>query len=219
MPKQTYAKKSLPLMTILIYISLIAGAGTYFLPVIRVNLPPLGEKSWSVQDVVGPVVQRITLSQNKGEAKTASIKLDHDFFKVVSDVSPKNPQTSAPRKISPTYILGALVPVALLASYLFLIVGLFLAALKTAFPFVVSSAIAAGTAIYALLGTFYLGSAAERAFSNAVSRASEGVLGVITKNFVVQLTVQPSVGLFLLAILMSLAFVAALYRSNQRAFS
>lgn len=219
MPKQAYAKKSLPLMTILIYVSLIAGAGTYFLPVIRVNFPPFGEKSWSVQDVVGPVVQRMTFSQNQGGGKSASVNLDRDFFKVVSDVSPKNPGTSAPQKISPTYILGALVPVALLASYLFLIAGLFLAVLKPAFPFAVSSALAAGTAIYALLGTFYLGSAAERAFSNAVSKAGEGVLGVITKNFVVQLTVQPSVGLFLLAILMSLSFVAALYRSNQRAFS
>ena len=211
MPKQAYAKKNLSLFTILIYACLIAGAGTYFLPVIRVNLPPLGEKSWSIQDIVGPIFQKMAPSQQK----TGSVKLDRDFFELVNKVAPKDSKTSAPKKISITYILGALVPVALLASYVFLFAGLFLAGLKNAGALVFSSAAAAITAIYALLGTFYLGAAAERAFTNAVAKAGEGVLGVITKNFAVKLTVQPSVGLYLLAVLMSLCFVTSLYRNNE----
>ena len=38
--------------TVAIYIFLIAALGTYFLPVISVNLPVFGMKSWSVRDVV-----------------------------------------------------------------------------------------------------------------------------------------------------------------------
>lgn len=211
MPKQAYAKKNFPLMTLLIYVCLIAGAGTYFLPVIRVNLPPLGEKSWSVQDMVGPIFKKMAPS----DTKTQSTKLDRDFFKIVGEVTPRDSKTSAPKKLSPTYIFGALVPVSLLVSYVFLITSLFLAGLKKTSPLVFSSAIAAVTSIYALLGTFYLGAAAERAFTNAVEKASEGILGVITKNFEVRLTVEPSAGLFLLVILMTLCFISSWYRENR----
>ena len=212
MPRQAYAvKKNLLLPAILIYACLVAGVGTYFLPVIRVNLPPLGEKSWSVQDIVGPIVQRVTFQRGK----SGSVKMNRDFLEIVNKVSTQNSKTSAPQKISLTYIFGALVPIALLASYVFLIASFILTAFNQTKPLLFSTATAAVTAIYALLGTFYLGSAAERAFANAVSKASEGMLGVITKNFEVKLTVQPSIGLFLLAILMTLGFAASLFRNNE----
>lgn len=179
--------------TILIYVMLFTGLATVYMPMMQVQSPALGTKSWRVMDLVK------ALPKGGGEKKDPIIKVDYDFMDVLKKILPKNSKTDKPQKVSLTFILGILVPVALALTYALLILSLILAPVKKGpfFPWV--SGMSFLTAAYSLAGIFYLGLSAEKAFTDAVDKASQGLLGIITKNLVPEISLTPATGCYVLA--------------------
>ncbi|OGW85379.1 MAG: hypothetical protein A3C35_00880 [Omnitrophica bacterium RIFCSPHIGHO2_02_FULL_46_11] len=197
--------------TAAIYVFLVAVLGTYFLPIVGVNLPAFGRKSWGVRDIVKTIP--------KGTSKKADEKKQltpqYDFMDLVKEVSPRNPDNKTAVKVSPEFIFGAMVPVALALTYLFSVLGLLIASLRKGGLFVLTSALAFITAFYSLVGTYLLSQAAHRAFSDSVAKVAESPFGIIAKNLVQQITVQPDSGLYALVVLTGLVFVVGIYRLKQ----
>lgn len=200
--------------TIAIYVFLIGALGTYFLPIVSVTLPAFGNKGWSVRDVVTSIpIPKVGL---KATSQTEEkLTLDYDFIDLVKEVSPKNPETKATVKVSPEFIAGALVPVALALAYVLVLLCCFLAPLKKGAIFPSVSLLATACAAYALLGTYYLSQAAQRAFASSIARVEDSPFGIIAKNFVQQVTIQPETGLYALVVLTALVLVTGFYRRAQ----
>ncbi|MBI4358321.1 MAG: hypothetical protein HY584_03395 [Candidatus Omnitrophica bacterium] len=198
------------LLTAAIYVFLIAALGTYFLPIVGVTLPAFGKKTWSVRDVVSAVPKGAAEKEEKGKKLTP----DYDFLDIVKEISPKEPETKATSKISPEFILGALVPVALALAYVLSVLGLFVAFLRKGAVFFSVSALSAVCSVYALLGVFYLGQAAQRAFSDSLAKVEDSPFSMIAKNFVQQVTIQPENGLYALVLLTVIVFGLGVYRKN-----
>lgn len=201
------------LATVAIYVFLIAILGTYFLPIVSVNLPALGKKSWSVKDVVKTIPRGV--SRQKREQK--QLTPQYDFLDLVKEVSPRNPETKAPSRRSAQFILGALVPVALALTYLLALLSFFLAPLKKGAAFVFTSALTAICSSYALVGTFFLAQAAQRAFSSSLEKIADSPFSVIAKNFVREITIQPENGFLALVLLTVVVFGIGIYRRSLAA--
>lgn len=198
--------------SILIYIFLIGALGTFAMPVIRVSLPPLGEKAWSVLEVVKPVLQSAGgRRQKQGQMQ----KVDYDFVDILKEVLPHSAKTNQPRQLSATFLAGILVPIALLASYLLLLVLCCFPLMKRNVTLATAAIAAVLTSVYALAGTFYLGHAAQQSVQAAAEKAGSGILGMITKNLVQQISIRPDTGLYALAVLCALVYLTGLYRREK----
>ena len=198
--------KNFRLVPALITICLVVAAYTYWLPIIRVVVSPLGSKAWSVRDIVKVIPKGVFQP-----AKKPSFKIDFDFVDLVMKILPKNSQTQAPKKLSLTFIYCMLVPVALVIAYL----GVFLQFVmiffskgqvlqKTAGVTIVAS-------LYALIGTYYLGVQAQIAFTNAVERASQGTFGFVAKYLVQQTAVCAGAGAYTLLVATTLVFLTSFF--------
>lgn len=184
-------KSFLGFSTVLIYVLLFAGLATAYMPMLEVKSPPIGSKSFGVSDLIK------SLPKSTGEKKDPIIKVDYDFMDILKKILPKN-SSNEPKKFSLTFILGVLVPVALALTYFLLVISLLVAPIKKG-PFLSwVSGTAFFSSAYSLVGIFYLGLAAEKAFEDAVEKASGGLLGVITKNFIPELSITPDMGAYVL---------------------
>lgn len=194
--------------TIVIYLLLLAALGTAALPLLRVNMPPIGQTTVSLLDMGKSVVKLLPQSSTaeKESAWQFGKKPEFDFFELLEKVSPKDPQTQTPKKISVAFVLGALVPVALLLAYLLTALGLVLALIGGG-ALGWCAAVSVLCAVYAFGGTMYLGRAAEASFQASMTQAAEGVFGGIAKNFVPRLTIQPDSALYALVALTLVIFL------------
>lgn len=188
-----------------------AGAlATVFLPIIRVEIPPFGKKSWGVKDLVSSLPQAAAPEGKKSEAG-AEVKVEPDFFEVVKKLVPKGAEgPSGGAKISPTFILALLVPVSLLVAYGSAAVGLVLGLLRQGGVLRTFSGIAVLSSGYALAGTYYLSKAAGRAMNEGMASVGEKFLGIFTKDVLPQIALAPETGLFALLAATALAFGALL---------
>ena len=127
-------------------------------------------------------------------------------------VTPRDARTGQSEEMSAAFIAGILVPVALTLAYLFLFIGFLLTFLNRGT--LLSGITAAGllSAVYSLLGTHFLGISAQRAFEKAADQAGQGIFGLITRQFVQQVTIAPGAALYGLAGAFSLALIANLGR-------
>ncbi len=204
------ASNSFKIATGVIYLSLLAALGTYFLPLQSVTLPAIGKKSWSVQDIV----KSFPKGAVKGKAGR-KFDVNFDFMDFVKEITPKKAASGTPAKISPEFIFGALIPVALVLAYLFALLSLLLASVRNGSALIGTALISVISAGYVLVGTYYLSSAAQKAFSSSVAKVADSPFGVIAKNFVQEVSIQPETGLYALVGLTVLVLVVGLYRRNQ----
>ncbi len=209
------ASNSYKTATFVIYLFLFAALGTYFLPLQSIKLPALGKKSWSVQDIVKTLPKGAPKGKAGEEKKMGKFNTDFDFMDFVKEITPKKQATGAPVKISPEFIFGALVPVALILAYFFVVLSLFLTPIRKGSALIGSSLLSVLCSAYVLVGTYYLSSAAQRAFSSSLAKVEESPFGIIAKNFVQQVSIQPETGLYALVGLTVLVLVVGFYRRNQ----
>lgn len=200
--------------TIVIYLLLMAALGTYFLPLQSVMLPAVGKQSWSVRDIVKTIPKSIP-ARGQEEKAASGFKTDFDFMDFVKEISPKNQQTGTASKLSPEFLFGALMPVALVLAYLFVILSLFLAPIKRGSALIGAALISVISSAYVLVGTFYLSSSAQKAFSSSVAKVEDSPFGAIAKRFVQEVSIQPENGLYALVGLTALVLVVGFYRRNQ----
>ena len=199
------------LVTLFIYVSLVAVLITYLTPIVGVNLPAFGKKTFSVKDLV----RVIPKGAPKKEERPSKLSVNYDFMDLVKEISPRDPNTKNVVKVSPEFVLGAMVPIALACVYLLALVGLFLAPIKNSLGLFVTSALSVLFASYSVAGTYYLGKATEKAFSDSVSKLSGTPFASITQNFVQQVSVRPEYGLYLILILTILTLTLSWYRNMK----
>ncbi len=189
------------------YVFLIGALGTYFLPIISVKLPALGVKSWSVKDVVSVIPKLLPKGGGQKAEQKGKLSVNYDFNDLIKEISPKGEPGKGKAHVSKKIILGGLVPFALALAYLLAALSLILAVLKKCAAFFTASVATAACSVYALLGTYALAQAAQRAFSDSMSKVESSPFGAIAKNFVQQVKVQPETGLYVLAALTVLVVV------------
>lgn len=204
-------------ITVAIYVFLIGALATYFLPIMSVNLPALGKKSWSVKDMVGVIPKSLPKAGGQPAGQKEKLSINYDFGDLLKELSPKAEPGKGGAKISRKVLLASFVPVALALAYLLAIISLLLAAVKNAAGFFVSSAATAACSVYALAGTYLLAQRAQQAFSSSMAKVAESPFGAIAKNFVQQVSVQPETGLYALAVLTVLAFLLGSYQKGKLA--
>ena len=216
MPKtKLLTSNSYQVATIAVYLFLIGALGTYFLPLQSVTLPALGRHSWSVKDIV----KSLPKGAGKGQAGKAesgrSFDTNFDFMDFVKEITPKQKATGAPSKVSLEFIFGALIPVALVLAYLFVILSLLVVSLRQGSVLIATSLVAVISSAYVLFGTYYLSAAAQKAFSSSLAKVADSPFGAIAKNFVQEVSIQPETGLFVLVGLTALVLATGFYRRNQ----
>lgn len=199
--------------SVIIYLLLIAAIGTYFLPLQSITLPAIGKKSWSVQDIVKSFPKGAVKTEGKETGK--KFDADFDFMDFVKEITPKKQTTGTPAKISPEFLLGSLIPVALVLAYLFVVIGFLVASVKNGSALIASALLSVICSTYVLLGTYYLSSAAQKAFSSSLAQVEASPFGAIAKNFVQEITINPETGLYALVASTVLVLIAAFYRRNQ----
>ena len=205
------------IVVIATYVFLLGALGTYFLPVMSVNLPAFGKKSWSVKDIVSVIPKSLPKGGGQQPDKKGKLSIDYDFKDLIKEISPKAEPGKGATKISPQVVFGAFVPVALALAYLLAAVSLILAVLKKCAAFFTASVATAACSVYALVGTYLLAQAAQKAFSASMAKVESSPFGAIAKNFVQQVSIQPETGLYALTILTVLVFLIGVYRKDQPA--
>ena len=199
--------------TIFIYLFLIAALGTYFLPLQSVTIPAFGKKSWSVQDIVKSFPKGVSKKQAADKTEK-HFDVHFDFMDFVKEVTPKERATNAPSRVSQEFIFGALIPVALILTYFFVILSFLFSLFQKTSVLIASSFLSVICSAYVLIGTYYLSAAAQRAFSASLAKVEASAFGIIAKNFVQEISIQPETGLFALVGLTALVLVAATYRKS-----
>lgn len=207
------APNSLNVTTVLIYLLLLGALGTYALPLQSVTLPALGKKSWSVQGIIKSLPKGAGRKQEKTASKS-DFKMEYNFMDFLKEVSPKD-QTKTNVKISPEFVLGILVPISILLSYLFVILSLFVAPIKKGAALIGLTLVSAICSSYAVLGTYYLSAVAQKAFQSSLAKIEGSPFAMITKNLIQEVTIQPEKGLFILLAAAVLAAAVGFYRRNQ----
>lgn len=208
------SSKGTQISTVLIYLLLLGTLATYVLPLQSVTLPAIGKKSWSVQDVIKTIPQSASTKSQKEKTGGLDLKIDFDFMDFVKEIAPKG-ENKEQVKISPEFIFGALMPIALVLSYVFVILSLLVAASKKGAGLIGFTLGAAISAVYVLVGTFYLSQAAQRAFQSSMAKIEGSPFAAITKNFVQEVSIQPEYGLYTLVALTALTAAVGFYRRNQ----
>jgi len=198
--------------TVLIYVSLFAVLTTYMMPIVGIQIPAFGKKSFSVRDFAGAIPKGMP---SKKQAEHQKLTPNYDFMDLVKEISPRNPNTKAVVTVSPEFVLGAMVPVSLVLVYALTLVGLFIAPIRNASAFLLTSSLSVLFAGYVLAGTYFIGQSAQRAFSDSVSKLSDTPFAAITQKFIQQVSVQPDYGLYALLLLTILTLVLGLYRNTQ----
>ena len=193
-----------------VFAFLLAALATAWLPLIRIEVPPVGKKSLGIRDLVGSL-PKAARSQKSGEGASLKVKMDPDFFDVIEKVLPKkSPAGGAPAKVSPTFVLALLVPVSLAAAYLLALIEAALAALKQTGAFKTASLVALASSAYALVGTIYLSRVAQETVNQGIANAGEKLFGIFSKGVMPQITLAPDKGLYALLAASALVFVTGL---------
>ncbi len=177
-----------------------------------IQIPAFGKKSFSVRDFAQAIPKG--MPSQRGE-RPQKLSPHYDFMDLVKEISPRNPDTKAVVTVSPEFVLGAMVPVALVLVYGLTLVGLFIAPIRNASALLLTSSLSVLFAGYVLAGTYFIGQSAQRTFSDSVSKLSDTPFAAITQKFVQQVSVQPDYGLYALLLLTILTLVLGLYRNTQ----
>jgi len=199
--------------TAIIYLFLIGAIGTYFLPIVRVQVPVLGQVSWSVRDIVKTIPKGV----RSEEPRSKKLSAGFDFIDFVKEVVPKSAGAdgkTTPRQVA-GIIMAALTPIALLLAYLALLIGLFIAPLKKSGVFVFLSALATACTSYVYLSIYYFDGAAQKAFAQALSNVKDSPFFFVAQHLVQKVSIRPDTGLIVLLLLSAVIFLAVLVRMSR----
>jgi len=200
--------KTVILITLLF---LVGGLSTYAMPLIKVEVPPVVKEQWSAWSMTKSLPQMAT----KKESKWDAVKIDFDFMDVLVKILPKKEETGEGKKFSLTFLLGILVPVALMATYILLLLAFFVLLLRWTALLSFFSFLMMLTSLYSLVGTYYLGWRAQLAFQSAVEAKAGGFLGGVTKHMVREISLTPDWGLYLLFVFAFLIFIMSFLKARK----
>lgn len=204
----TAQKSSKGILVLLMYALLAGALWTYTQPMIRVHVPPLVSERWSPWEMTKDLPRALTQPKSQW-----GVKLDYDFMDVLWKLLPRDIQQE-PKKLSLPFILGILVPVFLMLTYLIVIFGFLMVYAEKEGAMHFFSGLGVLISGYALAGTYYMAKAAEKAFRDSVAETSQQFLGAVTKNFVQKIVVEPDQGLYAIFFIMFLIYAVQSIRKN-----
>ncbi len=214
MKERKQSRKGLGIVLLVTYVLMIAALGTYVLPVWRVEMKPLGSKSWSVHDLVKAMPKPALRRDAETDQKPSTRKKSFDFGDVLRNVS-RPAQPGDEKKISPTFVIGIFIPIALALTYLLVLLGLFLAPVKGGKPFRLIAGFSILASGYVLAATHYLSVQAQNSFAQGIQQAGQGIFALLGPGIAPQLTIRPDVGLFALFGLTVAVFVVNFARKKS----
>lgn len=208
MKEKKQEKKGFSFALVVTYVLLIAALATYVMPIWRVEMKPLGAKSWSVHELVKAIPRPVL----KKETAPAG-KQGFDFHDVLKNLS-KPSVAGEPKKLTSTFVIGIFVPIMLALTYLLVLLGFVLAPVKAGKPFNLVSGLMVLASGYVLAATYYLSVLAQKSFAEGLKQAGEGIFAVLGTAIAPQLSIRPDVGLLTLFALTVVIFVVNFTRKK-----
>jgi len=180
----------------------VLGLATFFLPLVYIQAPMVGEQRLSGWDVVKPGEER--------KAQRDDLGLNDALNRIQGDVLRKKRQ-EAPLSVKQAQALAVTLPLA----YLSLLVGAALAALQKPRALQVTAAVGLLAGAYSVVSVFWLsGGLKEMVAGGGGSRIP--ILGGLRKKVAEQVMVNPEIGLYLLAGLLAALLLVSFLPSGKR---
>lgn len=211
--RRQQGKKGIGFALLVTYVLMIGALATYAMPVWRVEMRPLGGKSWSVHDLIKAIPKPVMKKSTESTSARTSSQKGFDFNDVLKKLSKPTP-SGEHQKLSSTFVIGILIPIFLALTYLLVLLGLFTAPVKSGKPFGMIAGLSVLTSAYVLAATYYLSALAESSFAQGLQQAGQGIFAMLGSQMVPQLVIRPDVGLFVLFGLTVLIFVVNLTRKK-----
>ena len=180
----------------------VFGLATFFLPLVRVRAPMVGDQRISGWDVVKPGEEKKRPRDNLG--------LNDTLDKIQGDVLRKKRQ-EAPLAVKQAQALAVTLPLA----YLSLLVGAALALLRKDRALNVTAAVGLLAGVYSVISVYWLsGGVKEMVGGGGGSRIP--IFGGLRKKVAEQVMVNPELGLYLLAAALAALLLASFLPSGKR---
>ena len=181
----------------------LAGLGTFFLPLVRVRAPMVGDQRISGWDVVKPGEEKKPRRDDLG-LNDALDKIQGDFL--------RKQRREAPLAVKQAQALVVTLPLA----YLSLVAGAALALLRKDRALSVTAAVGLLAGVYSVISVYWL-SGGLKAMVAGSSGSRIPIIGGLRKKVAEQVMVNPELGLYLLAAALAALLLASFLPSGKRA--
>jgi len=178
----------------------LAGLGTFFLPLVRVRAPMVGEQRISGWDVVKPGAEKKRPRDNLG--------LNDTLDKIQGDVLRKKRQ-EAPLSVKQAQALVVTLPLA----YLSLAAGAALTGLRRERALQVTAAVGLLAGVYSVISVYWLSGGVKEMVARA-GGSTNPLVDVFKKRVAEQVAVNPELGLYLLAAALAALLLASFLRDK-----
>jgi len=180
----------------------VFGLATFFLPLVRVRAPMVGEQRISGWDVVKPGEEKKPRRDDLG-LNDALDKIQGDFL--------RKKRQEAPLSVKQAQTLVVTLPLA----YLSLILGAALALLRKPRALQVTAAVGLLAGVYSVISIYWL-SGGLKAMVAGGSGSRIPILGGLRKKVAEQVAVNPELGLYLLAAALAALLFASFLPISKR---
>lgn len=181
----------------------VFGLATFFLPLVRVRAPMVGEQRLSGWDIVKPKQEKQPPRDDLG--------LNESLNRIQGDILRKK-QQEAPLAVKQAYALAVTLPLA----YLCLLVGATLALLRKGRALKVTAAVGLLAAAYSVVSVYWLSGGLKEMVAGASSGGKIPIFGGLRKKVAEQVMVAPELGLYLLAAALAALLLASFLPSAKR---
>jgi hypothetical protein len=180
----------------------VFGQATFFLPLVRVRAPMVGDQRLSGWDIVKPGEEK--------KPRRDDLGLSDALGKIQGDILRKK-QREAPLAVKQAYALAVTLPLA----YLSLVAGVALAWLRKPRALTVTAAVGLLAGVYSVISIYWL-SGGLKAMVAGGGGSRIPILGGLRKKVAEQVAVNPELGLYLLAAALAALLLASFLPSGKR---
>ncbi len=181
----------------------LAGLGTFFLPLVRVRAPIVGEQRISGWDIVKPGQEM--------KPRRDDLGLNDALDKIQGDIIRKQ-RREAPLAVKQAQALVVTLPLA----YLSLVAGAALALLRKPRALNVTAAVGLLAGVYSVISVYWLSGGLKAMVAGAGSGSRIPIFGGLRKQVAAQVAVNPELGLYLLAATLAALLLASFLPSGRR---
>ncbi len=181
----------------------VFGLITFFLPLVRVRAPMVGEQRISGWDIVKPGQEM--------KPRRDDLGLNDALDKIQGDIIRKQ-RREAPLAVKQAQALVVTLPLA----YLSLVAGAALALLRKPRALNVTAAVGLLAGVYSVISVYWLSGGLKAMVAGAGSGSRIPIFGGLRKQVAAQVAVNPELGLYLLAATLAALLLASFLPSGRR---
>ncbi len=196
----------------LVYLMLAGALFTYVCPFVRVRVPALGTRTWSVRDMVQTASKVIPSKTNTAQSFNPSF----DFIDFIRELLPRGEGFRLEQERTLLFVMGAFVPLALIVVYVTLVLTFFLALLKNGNPYAWATGIMNVCVGYVIGSIYFFNHAAHESFGKAITSAKANPFFLVTERLVQDVSLEPAKGAWALIAFTAVLFVVGLLRLSKK---